>query len=41
LVYHGAELIEGNIFKTGRVVLEGTHRIPMADDRIRRAYLGM
>jgi branched-chain amino acid transport system ATP-binding protein len=31
----------GYVLETGRVVLEGTHRILMADDRIRRAYLGM
>jgi ABC-type branched-subunit amino acid transport system ATPase component len=27
--------------RTGRVVLEGPHRALMADDRVRRAYLGM
>ena len=31
----------GYVLETGRVVLEGTHRILMTDDRIRRAYLGM
>jgi branched-chain amino acid transport system ATP-binding protein len=31
----------GYVLETGRVVLEGTHRTLMADDRIRRAYLGM
>ena len=31
----------GYVLETGRVVLEGTHRALMADDRIRRAYLGM
>ncbi len=27
--------------ETGRVVLQGPHRALMADDRIRRAHLGM
>jgi branched-chain amino acid transport system ATP-binding protein len=31
----------GYVLDTGRVVLEGTHRDLMADDRVRRAYLGM
>src|SRR5260221_7643036 len=31
----------GYVLETGRVVLEGTHRALMADDRVRRAYLGM
>ena len=31
----------GYVLETGRVVLEGTHRVLIADDRIRRAYLGM
>jgi branched-chain amino acid transport system ATP-binding protein len=31
----------GYVFETGRVVLEGGHRTLMADDRVRRAYLGM
>ena len=31
----------GYVLETGRVVIEGTHRVLMADDRIRRAYLGM
>src|SRR3954470_23134164 len=31
----------GYVLETGRVVLEGTHRVLMADDRVRRAYLGM
>jgi branched-chain amino acid transport system ATP-binding protein len=31
----------GYVLETGQVVLEGTHRTLMADDRIRRAYLGM
>ena len=31
----------GYVFETGRVVLEGEHRALMADDRVRRAYLGM
>jgi branched-chain amino acid transport system ATP-binding protein len=31
----------GYVLETGRVVLEGPHRILMVDDRIRRAYLGM
>ena len=31
----------GYVLETGRVVLEGTHRDLMADDRVRRAYLGM
>ena len=29
------------VLETGRVVLEGTHETLQADDRIRRAYLGM
>jgi branched-chain amino acid transport system ATP-binding protein len=31
----------GYVLETGRVVLEGPHRDLMADDRVRRAYLGM
>jgi branched-chain amino acid transport system ATP-binding protein len=31
----------GYVLETGRVVLEGSHRVLMADDRVRRAYLGM
>ncbi len=31
----------GYVLETGRVVLEGSHRALMADDRVRRAYLGM
>jgi branched-chain amino acid transport system ATP-binding protein len=31
----------GYVLETGRVVLEGTRSVLMADDRIRRAYLGM
>ena len=31
----------GYVFETGRVVLEGEHRTLLADDRVRRAYLGM
>ncbi len=31
----------GYVLETGRVVLEGSHRTLMADDRVRRAYLGM
>jgi branched-chain amino acid transport system ATP-binding protein len=31
----------GYVLETGRVVLEGTHRTLLADDRVRRAYLGM
>ena len=31
----------GYVLETGRVALEGAHRVLMADDRIRRAYLGM
>jgi branched-chain amino acid transport system ATP-binding protein len=31
----------GYVLETGRVVLEGPHRALMADDRVRRAYLGM
>jgi branched-chain amino acid transport system ATP-binding protein len=31
----------GYVLETGGVVLEGTHRDLMADDRVRRAYLGM
>jgi branched-chain amino acid transport system ATP-binding protein len=31
----------GYVFETGRVVLEGRHEALIADDRIRRAYLGM
>jgi branched-chain amino acid transport system ATP-binding protein len=31
----------GYVLETGQVVLEGSHRALMADDRVRRAYLGM
>ena len=31
----------GYVLETGRVVLEGPHRALIADDRVRRAYLGM
>jgi branched-chain amino acid transport system ATP-binding protein len=31
----------GYVLETGRVVLEGTHETLQADDRVRRAYLGM
>jgi branched-chain amino acid transport system ATP-binding protein len=31
----------GYVLETGRVVLEGPHRTLMADDRVRRAYLGI
>ena len=31
----------GYVLETGSVVLEGAHRALMADDRVRRAYLGM
>jgi len=31
----------GYVLETGRVVLEGSHRSLLADDRIRKAYLGM
>ena len=31
----------GYVLETGRVVLEGTHRDLTADDRVRRAYLGI
>jgi branched-chain amino acid transport system ATP-binding protein len=31
----------GYVLETGRVVLEGPHRTLMADDRVRRAFLGM
>jgi branched-chain amino acid transport system ATP-binding protein len=31
----------GYVLETGRVVLEGTHQMLTADDRVRRAYLGM
>jgi branched-chain amino acid transport system ATP-binding protein len=31
----------GYVLETGQVVLEGTHRTLTADDRVRRAYLGM
>ena len=31
----------GYVLETGRVVLQGPHRTLVADDRVRRAYLGM
>jgi branched-chain amino acid transport system ATP-binding protein len=31
----------GYVLETGRVVLEGSHRDLMSDDRVRQAYLGM
>jgi branched-chain amino acid transport system ATP-binding protein len=31
----------GYVLETRRVVLEGPHRALVADDRVRRAYLGM
>src|SRR5580704_8300075 len=31
----------GYVLETGQVVLEGTHQTLTADDRVRRAYLGM
>jgi branched-chain amino acid transport system ATP-binding protein len=31
----------GYVLETGEVVLEGAHNTLMADDRVRRAYLGM
>jgi branched-chain amino acid transport system ATP-binding protein len=31
----------GYVLETGRVVLEGSQRVLMADDRVRQAYLGM
>jgi branched-chain amino acid transport system ATP-binding protein len=31
----------GYVLETGRVALEGPHRALIADDRVRRAYLGM
>ncbi len=31
----------GYVLETGRVVLEGTHRALLADDRVRQAYLGI
>src|SRR5439155_20114420 len=31
----------GYVLETGRVVLEGRHEALIADDRVRRAYLGM
>jgi branched-chain amino acid transport system ATP-binding protein len=31
----------GYVLETGRVVLEGRHEAMIADDRVRRAYLGM
>jgi branched-chain amino acid transport system ATP-binding protein len=31
----------GYVLETGQVVLEGEHRTLVADDRVRRAYLGM
>ena len=31
----------GYVLETGRVVLEGTHQMLSANDRVRRAYLGM
>ena len=31
----------GYVLETGRVAMEGTHKILMSDERVRRAYLGM
>ena len=31
----------GYVLETGRVAMEGTHKTLMADERVRRAYLGM
>jgi branched-chain amino acid transport system ATP-binding protein len=31
----------GYVFESGRVAIEGPHHALLADDRIRRAYLGM
>ncbi len=31
----------GYVLETGRVAMEGTHQTLMADERVRRAYLGM
>ena len=31
----------GYVLETGRVILEGAHQALVADDRVRRAYLGM
>ena len=31
----------GYVLETGRVVLEGPHDALLADDRVRKAYLGM
>jgi branched-chain amino acid transport system ATP-binding protein len=31
----------GYVLETGRIVLEGPQRVLLADDRVRRAYLGM
>jgi branched-chain amino acid transport system ATP-binding protein len=31
----------GYVLETGRIVLEGPHRMLISDDRVRRAYLGL
>ena len=32
---------KGYVLETGRVVMEGPHQVLMADDRVRRSYLGL